>query len=1463
MTDRTFRDPSPSRNNAPVFYDQDAPPVPAVPNRYMSPPPPLPVKSIRRPASVEPPERVLSPPPRANGRGVSLDRGPGKPVGISKGTASKHASQLNSVREDARAQARDTVNFSRPMSPTSSPPSSPMLEKRVASSMPPASNVRPNNAANVGRLRDGEIESIQYSLQEVVAAPVKKKKKKASTNPDAAGSHLASGTSGGRATGSAVQSTPQRQTPSLEPAPSSADARPLQALNNLGTNGLPKKKKKKKTAPSDTIPASEPRASYASDSDSAISDRSNVSDRNRTYNTRAAGLLLKQPSIVREDREGEEVAEFKLPNSSSVPIEGAVDRSTDAPKAASKKGLANGKPKTQKAAQKATATPPTQVTNLAAPRAMSSTNDTAPAGANEATNRESLSPGRAAHFSSQPTYETSDGIKHQPPARSVSPAKSALKHSPSRGASPVPGILLDSNRRRGPGSEASDTSMVSEEGVRKKKKSVRISFDNERTVVGRAATPPTETDSPVAMSPQSKAGSGRRWLPFGKDKSKHASTPSKDEDTIIQPTPVLPSFGSVRGRGDPELRNVGFEQQQQFPSAGGSELGVSADHRVGNIISRVFAADDNTSKIQPPEGQMSSDPLPPEVTSVEGSGYHSDAEGSVYSDQDQRVDSTDSNAIGAPLISAAGQSKVDTTEPTKDVGQEAVAGSLHTPQPSISVPSIAVQPATPRYEQAPTFDTQRSSTGIDQASEVQPSAEKTDAANQPSEVTPVDHHPTEPTPASAGISEPEPPAAAANHDPATPVVGEIAQGLRLQTKLDGGEDSDDSNDSIYSDAAEDISDGDGFLSLNAIVESPSASPKVPSKKQFVPENPKSGARTVPGPLARNDSELSEPGPDAGWEKAQQYWSGLSQQRKEQMEHAAVREAANEGDEDEVKPKPMKKITVPKKSAQPAQQVPDTREPPLPPWPNKQYHEEAARSSSSKASGMKTSACAPPKSSTKAPPTAMKKSMRGPPNAPANEPTMRSGTNRPRSIASDVPTMRSSMRDPARIQAPNRMSSPPGALGEPRGGLQKKQRPVSAAIPSNYNKTLGKPAVQHDRAVSLDGPSKAAVGLAAGMARKRPAVAVAQPLRRNDSDSSSSFKKAKARRSTSSGRYTMKRSMRGDAVDETPHTRTMSPAASTRRAFSPASSTGPSMRTSMRDPPPGLANRTKSPSRSFGFGKSKAKATPSASSGPGSRFSSRFADSSDEEDDPIARRSRFVDSSDEDEPEFTPVRGIPRRIDEGDSTDLDDSSDEKIPPKATPAQPPTSTSHVKSLSAAPVRPAQEETPSAQQSKDKEKKKRSFFGGLGSKKTPKAEPAPLPPSSNGPPRQDVLPRPTSPTSLNVMTNLSTSSSPQAKKSPKLQRRISAQQAEKIQMKRGMSDSWPLPQSPGTSTPTMRPSTSDGTAKKKGGPGASGLGREVIAEEDKTGPSAAYADGAAAVAAVAGEKKKKGWFRKAFGR
>ena len=1387
MTDRTFRDPSPSRNKPLAYRDQDAPPVPAVPNRYMSPPP-VPAKSIRRPASVEPPERVLSPPPRPNGRGVSLDRGPGMMKSMQKRETAKPTTALKCVQELDRGQSRDAVNYSRPMSPTASPPSSPVTERRIASPLPQMVNPqRSNNAANVGKLRDGEAENIQYSLQETAQAPVKKKKKVA-VSPNAAGSHLAAGASAGRATGTAVHSAPQRKSPSINSNLSPADKNTVQAPVAEPATSLPKKKKKKTVSSSPTH-ARELDAPYASDSDSAVSERSNISDRPRTYNTRAACLLLKQPSIVREDREGEEIAESSIPKTSNGQMAGGSSVTTGV--AGVKPNiLTNGKMQSSNVDQTPTTAQKAKATSLDIPRTISPANGNVSTGVGNGMIRQSLSPARAAHFSSKPIYETPEGVKHQPPARSVSPAKSALKHSPSRGASPVADIMADPSRRRGPASEASDTTSVfSDDGLNsipKKKKSVRISFDNESTVVGRAATPPTDPDSPMVMSPQAKGGASRRWLPFSKDKKERASSPGKDEDSVIQPTPHLPSFGSVRGRNDIEQQTPNSNRQQTQESPKASDVGVSSDERLGSIISRVFAADEATPP-QPIATQVSTTPLPPEVTSVEGSGYHSDTGESSYSEQGNDNETEDPSASVAAT-------KNEVAEHEEDASIKPISKPIaELPEPVFPVPSIAVLPATPRPDQAP-FDTRPEKTKPDEAPTVAiqpatPVAEEKQApeddywvhlpgefpvstepvdSEQPLATSVVEHRATEPTPAGVSIAEPEPSSGATpSPDHPLPIVGGVAERSRLETESDAAADeSGDTNDSIYSDAAEDISDleGDGFGSINAIVESPATSPQAISKHQNVPERPIkrgiSDARDRPTPIARNDSEMSEPDPDAGWEKAQEYWSGLSQQRKQQMERAAVGEFAKEEPMDEAKPKPKKKKTAAKQPTQPAVVSAETNEPPLPPWPDRQYRKDIARPSAPKAPTVKKTTRASQKESPKDPPATMKKSLRDSQNIPSQE-----------------PTMRTSMRNSTPFKPANRMSSPPGTLPGPHGALQKKQRPVSTANAADHGKPQSKSVVNHDRAISLGGPSKAATAMAAGLAKTN--ASVMKPLARNNSDSSSSFKKARSKTSDG-GRYTMKRSMRGSSADDRPQSmhdrsmsltnRTTSPTGSSGRPLSVAGSVGPTMRTSMRASMDS-GKRAKSPTRSFGFGKSKAKAAPSE---PKSRFSSRFADSSDEEDDPVNRRSRFADSSDEDEPvDFTPVRGIPRRIDEGDSTDLEDSSDEKVTPKPALPQSQTLKPEGRALGAGSLRPVPEAaiaSPASplgttQPTKEKEKKKRSFFGGLGSKKTPKSEPISL--RTDGHLKQDVLPNntptkadkplnspaPTTPTSPNNI-----SSSPQ---------------------------------------------------------------------------------------------------------
>lgn len=1510
MTERTFRDPSPGRpasSHGPYARQDETPPVPAVPKTYASPVS-IPQKAARRAASVEPLGRVSSPPPRlAGGRGVSLDRGPGSYKPNQRGATTRLTS-LNTVGELEQAGSRGSVNFSRPMSPTNSPPASPMTGGRVRS--PP-----PTTATRVSGLPSREVDRILESIQETAARPVKKKKRVVAKDT-AEGSHLATGTTNNSAQGAALEATPQRQLFSIASTPS-----PSSTGSQLsGANEAPRpKRKKKKTIPAAGSQSQESGegfgSAYPSDTDSVTSERSSTTERPRSHNTRAAGILAKQPSIVREDREAEEKEERQVPatKANGQMIKNGttfVGTPANTPKVVSKERQHN-----RSASQQAALQGPKR-TSLDVPGAA---------------RPHSLSPARAAHFSSQPEYETPGGTKHQPPARSVSPAKSALKHSPSRGHSPIGVIVGGESRRQGfAHSEVSDTaSNISDDGLRslpKKKKSARVSFDDDSVAVGHAASPPMSPDSPVILSPQNKPKS-RSWFDLVREKDQESMLSDSDQDSVIKPTPALPSFGRIRSRND-ELA-LGSAEEQRPSSVWANDTlhskDTSTDQLIGGLLSQNAATKSNKDGIQPTSYQGPQDPLPPEVTSVEGSGYQSDEE---------------SNFLDENLDNRRPETKEDVHQISDDVLSKEMASSdvpterLASEQPSEDVPLISLQPATPALE---TGRSERTSWlgmpgGFPSASEA--------AENSNSSAAPVaETHPKQ-TPATVGIAEPEPEAAAAQHDPGTPHVGEVAEGLRTQIESQSGDESEDTGGSIYSDAAEDPDDldGDGFGSINAIVESPAASPIVAVAGRLPPVSPTNMAPTPmiarPSPLARNESELSEPTSNAGWDRAQAYWSGLSQTRRQQLEQAAAPGAPDKTDTPDNSTTGLESVKKTKKKfSKTSTSGPETNDPALPPWPDKQYRNDIARPASPKVPPPK-----PPARNAqadKAQETHMRSSMR---NGPPPKSVLRNGDKTDdtreihiRSSMRSGPLPKSSLRNGSQaedtqeihMRSSMRNGPPPKSAlrnvgkrnsvqlqPEPRGALQKKNRPVSSAVAtSDYNKPQASPAPSHSRAASIGVPATSLTPVLAQPKDKKP---TAKPkLGRNDSDSSSSFRKARTSTPNSNAnRYSMKRTMRPSSVDVRPQPlattqslsgRTSSPTGSmARRPFSSLGPGGSGMRTSMRDSmdigKPARttlrgsveSKRPKSPSR-FGFGKA-AKAKP-ADLKPSSRFSSRFGDSSDEEDGRPNLTSRFVDSSDDEPADLTPVRGIPKRIDEGDSTDLEDSSVENL---ATPSKakmngakaPATTKPEGLALATGSLRAASGDGPTAvmgsslqaKRVAERENKKLSFFGSLGSKKRDspsvrkadtesaarrdtaleraKAEAQATTPSKGGRIFGASSPK-ADPISLQPPTVASQTSTAQSSpKSPKLQRRNTSKR-----LASANDISWPLAQSPGATTGTMenRPRTSDGQAK----PVNAAAGRPDLG----TRRSTVQAEGAAVVGAAmpvgaTGKKKRFPMLRKAFG-
>ncbi|MCJ1286097.1 hypothetical protein MMC26_005440 [Xylographa opegraphella] len=1370
MTERTFREPSPARRPQSRAREDVPPPMPPMPARLKAhiSPPPLPAKSERRPASVEPPERMGSPPPKLpGGRGVSLDRGPGVLPGRLKKVTGQRNSSLINVPEIERPSSRASINYSRPMSPQSTSPTSP-LPASHSSKLADTSVPTQKKSGLSSVLTEAEVENIQYLLRDRAGSPVNKKKKNI-VPAIVEGSHLSNGTSGIKPTGTALRNNSQGQATSASSTPSSTTT-PLANQPDDASELITKKQKNSGTT--------QRRGSqgYGSDSDTA-SEQSYTSDRPRSFNTRAAGQLMKQPSIVREDREAEEHEERVSSPFREVSSPPKTAKATTA--MSTKSSISNPSATLEPAPLASTAE------STLTPDHISQAESGTP-------KRSSLSPARAAHFSSQPVVESLEGLKHQPSGRSVSPAKSALKHSPSpRGPSPAGPVIGGWNRSGQAPSEASDTtSVVSDDGYRsmpKKKKNVRVSFDDDPTVVGRSATPPSSLESPIMFSPQSKDNAKRGWFGIGRDKKRELAPGDDEKDDVMKPIPTLPSFGSVRPRKDTE---GGASLEQSITSASGDEVtrihqaltntGTSSDAAVGGILARAIEQKPNGTAF----GRSTNDPIPPEVTSVEGTGYNSDTDGSTYSNHDTTRDLSQSSTIRKAV-----------TEP-KDIDQS----------PEDFIPHISIQPATP---------------GIEESSQPKggylgmpggfPGSNENFEKSRPTAAHEEDGKYVDQTPSSMGISEPEPEAVAAYHDPASPIMGEVSHSLRQQTEIYGDDASDDTGGSIYSDAPEDLSDldGDGFGSINAIVESPNVSTFQHSAQQSpIVLN---GQRQPP----TMEGEPAEPRSEEGWDKAQAYWSGLSQSRKSQIEHAAsspvvLPMAA------EKKPKPTKKKTVTSKAASTSGQ------PQLPSLKTYSLDQEPDNTSPQ-----------------------LKKSLR----------------DRPNSVA-DAPHLRSSMRDAGPQKSSSKQNSvrsgvPSIGSPEPKGTLQKKLRPVSAVAMVDYNKAQS--GILHTRLPSDEVPLKPLTPVKARSAIK-PAATMFNSRRRmsNGSDSSSSFKKSRPVASDS-GRYTMKRSMRASSVDERPRAsvnhssrfsvRSASPTGSTARA--PFSSAGVSMRSSMRGSTDLAKSRdSKSPSRSFGFGRSS-KSKPSTGK-TGSRFSSRYGNSSDEEDGPTSYQSRFVDSSDDEEPAklppgMAPVRGIPKRIDEGDSTDLEDSADERIPQGGKRVTSPPS---MKALEGAALASGSLRSNGAgrdlsksadmgtrfqaTKATEKDKKKRSFFGSLGRKKDDsKIFKADVESAAR---RDTPLER------SKAERMLAPEVLAQSPRSPKLQRRNTP--------KRYASDSWPLPESPAPAPINNRPQTSDGFAA-----GA----RPNLGTRQSTAQSTATNG---VVLGKNGKKKRFPMLRKAFG-
>lgn len=316
MTERTFRDPSPNRLNSRGILDA-APPVPALPTELpprprTARPPPIPQKSSqRRSSSVDPPViRVASPPLKMRaGRGMSVDAGQGVSPGLA---AAQRASGMDTTYGYglARSETGGSINFSYPISPRSPTPSTNergTVPREVWNQQPPAQGARA--VASTGTSAPDAATTVRNGSEGALQPAKKKKKKRASVGNVVDQQQPGNGSIGNR--------TAQSQ--SLYGSPPPADSKIVAGRgmpsddSPLRTSAEKKKKKVMSTGEVADRPSSteftSSIASYHSDLDTISEDGDNEPERPVKFKTRAGALLVKHPSVVREDRELEERAE--------------------------------------------------------------------------------------------------------------------------------------------------------------------------------------------------------------------------------------------------------------------------------------------------------------------------------------------------------------------------------------------------------------------------------------------------------------------------------------------------------------------------------------------------------------------------------------------------------------------------------------------------------------------------------------------------------------------------------------------------------------------------------------------------------------------------------------------------------------------------------------------------------------------------------------------------------------------------------------------------------------------------------------------------------------------------------------------------------------------------------------------------------------------------------------------------
>lgn len=1013
-------------------------------------------------------------------------------------------------------------------------------------------------------------------------ASTKRKKQ----TPQRAGSHLAKGTMGRTKVGGSIV-LPDQHPPTTSTAPPIKPQAPTQQVSTAAAQTARISSPNPEPRAINPQRPPEPRASQNDGSDEADRTAQNLSLAPNPRNS-VGQTIKRQPSTVKEEPEPQLEQDYVLDTFDAVPARQRV--------------FINGYLKPVEGSQTSNHPPNIPTAPLSPPPSQEpqfSADPPKPAGLADMDNSKyagfapiknlhiipprnhSNSPVRQAHFGPAPVSE-SLAVKHSPPPRSISPRKSALKNScsPTRGASPSDDT-----------SEASGGVPPHQDPPLSRKKSVRVSFDDANTVV------PAERAAD-SQSPSSPQGHHERRSWYSSLRPGMKEHTSLDEDEIMKPRPALPSFGSVRDRKPREVVADEAERPLVRPPVDRShvlpeQLAQSSDHALAAIL----AKDAEDKARVPANTSRFREPLPPVVTSVDGGDFLSEGDTSSTDSDDLLASEGGTDMHGEDSGEVPPQPaeefprdqsepvKVELLHPIEEVQAKRVQGSSSPPENAIPTITIAqpTPPATEKKDFAPYLNLPGGFPDDDSSSTA-----SLDAKN-------ITSNPE-------AIKEPVP----------APLGGIVGQPALLAP----AEPSSDSESSIYSDAYEDLSDMEGgnFQSLDAVVESPTSLKLIPdplhnevplqgSPSHQPPSEPKT---TFPSTSVA--SEQPAPTEDE-WEKVRAFWKSLTAEKRAQLAKETTEDAGIEGDLEEAmtEAKPKKKKTVERRVSERkvlavhmAQQMMAQQEKQkgVATAPNRSYMIQP---------GTKWS-------DDKAPASTMRTTMRGQPPRESPAASHHDGTR-----------LRTSMRSSEPTAAKSKSSRQP----QPHGQGSQAPRTVSETMAA----TKSRGTTTHMRAaseqISPAGPSSGKVPYNPPKLQRRGSTSSESSFRRSRpvGGGLSAFRQSMRQTSSSTAQPTTEPTAQPEKSFKRFSLRSRSPPVSMNNASS-------QMRQTLRD----SSNERKKSSPSGGFRMPSFGLSQGASSKKpekrtsGTKFSSRFGDSSDDEGDgdKSGFRSRFEESSD-DEP----------------------------------------------------------------------------------------------------------------------------------------------------------------------------------------------------------------------------------------